>query len=183
MSSSAGSASGGQVPAPFFARPFQWLLLALVLLCVPIVGYMVDAGMPWEAMHPAINAMLNGASFILLSVGFVAIKMGNRDFHKSCMVGAFGCSSLFLISYLARYAMSGTHHYPGTGAAKAIYLFVLFSHMLLAIALVPLVLRSLFLAYKGRDEAHRKVAKWTWPIWAYVSLTGVLVYFMLYQFA
>ncbi len=99
------------------------------------------------------------------------------------MLAAFASSTVFLISYLSRYAMSGTHRYPGTGWDKAIYLVILFSHMVLAAFAVPLILRLLWLAWKKRHEQHRHLARWVWPIWIYVSATGVIVYLMLYPLA
>ena len=165
----------------FIETPFAWLLLAIVLLFIPLAGYMWQAEMPWDAVHPAINAMLNGSSLVSLLAGRVAIKKANEHLHKQCMVAAFASSTLFLISYLTRYAISGTHHYPGHGWPKVVYLVILFSHMLLASLLVPMVLRSLYLGHKGQRSKHRKIARWTWPVWVYVSVTGVLVYLMLYR--
>lgn len=156
-------------------------MLAIALAFVPFFGYMLQAGMDWEAVHPAINAMLNGTCFVFLCVGRIAIAKKRELLHKQCMIAAFTSSSVFLASYLARYAISGTHHYPGDGWPKTLYLIILFSHMLLAMVLVPLVLRSLYLGIKMRRVKHRRLARWTWPIWMYVSVTGVLVYLMLYQ--
>lgn len=166
----------------FFENPFAWVLLGIVVLFIPLSGYMLQAGMQWDAMHPAINAMLNGSCLVFLSVGRYAIGHKKESLHKQCMIAAFTSSSVFLASYLARYAMSGTHHYPGSGAAKVFYLLILFSHMILAMVLVPMVLRSMYLGIKGKREQHKRLARWTWPIWTYVSLTGVMVYLMLYQF-
>jgi putative membrane protein len=174
---------GTTAERPFFGRPYNWLLFALALLAVPLVGYMLQSGMDWESMHPAINAMLNGSSTVFLTAGYVAIRRKNVELHRLCMVSAFSASTLFLASYLARFAISGTHRYPGEGWDKILYLAILFSHMLLAAAVVPLVLRALYLAWRGRFEAHRRVARWTWPIWMYVSVTGVVVYLMLYPIA
>ena len=168
---------------PFFGRPFVWLCFALLLLVVPIVGYMLNANMVWEEVHPALNAMFNGTSAVFLVAGYVAIRRGRKAFHRSCMLGAFTASSVFLASYLTRYAISGTHRYPGDGADKIAYLVILMSHMFLAMAVVPLVLRSLWLAYKGRFDAHKRIVRFTWPIWMYVSVTGVAIYVMLYPIA
>jgi putative membrane protein len=171
-------------PRPFYGKPMAWLLFALLLLAVPVVGFMMQAGMPWDEVHPAINAMLNGSAAVFLVAGWIAIKRDNRDLHRSCMLAAFTASSIFLASYLLRFYLSGTHKYPGAGWDKTLYLVILFSHMLLAMVLVPLVLRTLYLAlWKKRYAKHRKIARWTWPIWIYVSVTGVLVYLMLYPIA
>ena len=130
---------------------------------------------------PAVNACLNGLAAFFLIGGFVAIKRGRRELHKRFMLGAFGASTVFLASYLTRYALTGTTHFPVGGGWKVAYLVILFSHMFLAMGLVPMVLRTVWLPWKGRYEQHRSIARWTFPIWAYVSLTGVVVYFMLYH--
>jgi len=138
-------------------------------------------GAPWEQIHPAINAMLNASCFIFLLAGRAAIARGRERLHRKFMLRAFAASSVFLASYLLRFAMSGTHRYAGHGWDKGLYLAILFSHMLLATAVVPLVLRSIFLALKGQRKKHARLVRWTWPIWAYVSITGVVVYVMLYR--
>ncbi|HTM21951.1 MAG TPA: DUF420 domain-containing protein [Kofleriaceae bacterium] len=170
-------------PRPFYGNPFAWLLFALVLLIVPAVGYLLSAGTPWEQIHPAINAMLNGSSALFLGLGRWAIAGRRIPLHRSSMIAAFTASSLFLASYLARYAVSGSHHYPGHGWDRTAYLVLLSSHMLLAIVLLPLAIRTLYLGLRRRDARHRRLARWTWPLWIYVSVTGVLVYLMLYQLA
>jgi uncharacterized membrane protein YozB (DUF420 family) len=178
-----GSSEAAAVARPFYGKPYAWIVFALLLLAVPMVGYMVQAGMGWEQMHPAINAMLNGSSAIFLASGFVAIRLKQVALHRACMVSAFTASSVFLASYLIRFAISGAHRYPGAGWDKTLYLVILFSHMALAVAVVPLSLRALYLGWRGRYAAHRRVARWTWPIWMYVSVTGVVVYLMLYPIA
>lgn len=132
---------------------------------------------------PAVNATLNGTCAVLLVAGRVAIAKKRADLHRKVMVSAFSVSCVFLVSYAVRVLLSGTHRYPGVGLAKAAYYVVLFSHMALAAAVVPLVLSSLWLARKEAFAKHRKVAAWTFPIWLYVSVTGVLVYLMLFQWA
>jgi uncharacterized membrane protein YozB (DUF420 family) len=134
-----------------------------------------------EQLHPAINAALNLTAFAFLVGGRMAIARGDEALHKRRMLSAFGASTVFLISYLIRFATTGAHKYPGEGWDKTLYLVILFSHMVLAVVLVPLVLGALRLALRGRFEAHKKLVKYTWPIWAYVSATGVLVYLMLYH--
>lgn len=127
-----------------------------------------------------VNACLNATSAVLLVLGRVAIARRARARHRALMVSAFAVSALFLASYLARVALTGTHKDPHTGAVHAIYLAVLVSHMLLAMLVVPLVLRTLFLAHRQRHDDHRRVARWTFPVWLYVSVTGVVVYVLLY---
>lgn len=139
--------------------------------------------MTWEHIHPAINAALNGTCAILLILGRIAIARGDREVHRRWMTAAFTTSAVFLVSYVIRFLTTGSHRYPGDGADKIVYLVVLFSHMVLAVVLVPLVLRALQLAFRGDFERHVKVVKWGWPIWMYVSVTGVIVYFMLYHLA
>ena len=127
------------------------------------------------------NAIMNGTAAVLLLCGWVTIRRGRRDIHWKFMTGAFIVSCLFLISYVTRVLVSGTHYYPGRGAWKAIYFSVLITHMLLAITVPPLALRTLFLARKKRYAEHKRIVRYTWPIWMYVSVTGVLVYVLLYH--
>jgi putative membrane protein len=139
--------------------------------------------MSWEQLHPAINAALNLTSFVLLIGGRMAIARGDTALHRKRMLAAFTTSSIFLVSYLARWATSGTHRYPGTGWDKYLYLVILFSHMVLALVLVPYVLGALRYALGGNFEKHKRIVRVTWPVWVYVSVTGVLVYLMLYHLA
>lgn len=130
---------------------------------------------------PAVNAVLNATAATCLVLGFRAIRGGHREVHRRFMLGAFGASAIFLASYLTRFALTGTHRFPVEGYWKALYLAVLFSHMLLAMALLPMVLRTLWLPLRGRFPEHRRIARFTFPVWVYVSVTGVLVYFLLYH--
>jgi putative membrane protein len=139
--------------------------------------------MTWEHLHPAINAALNGTCAVLLIAGRIAIARGDRDAHRRYMIGAVSASTVFLISYLIRFATTGAHKYPGDGWDKIAYLVILFSHMALAAVLVPLVIRALTHALRGNFARHLRIVKWGWPIWMYVSVTGVIVYFMLYHVA
>jgi len=132
---------------------------------------------------PTVNASLNAISAILAVAGWRAIRAGKRERHRTLMLSALLCSALFLAGYLTRMALTGTHRFPGGGALRAVYLAVLGSHTVLAAAALPLVLRTLYLALRERFEAHRRLARWTFPIWAYVSVTGVVVYLMLYHLA
>ena len=173
-----------EVPAPrFYGRPFAWLLFALAMLAIPLAGAMWKAGWRWEEIHPALNAVLNATSAIFLTAGFLAIRRRQIALHRSCMIAAVSASALFLVSYVARYASSGSHPYPGHGWGKAVYLVILFSHMLLAIVILPMVLRALFLARRERFVEHKRIARILWPMWIYVCVTGIAVYFILYHFA
>jgi putative membrane protein len=139
--------------------------------------------MALEQVHPAINAALNLTSFVFLVLGRVAIARGDAALHKRRMLSAFTASSVFLVSYLIRYAVSGTHKYPGAGWDRTLYLVILMTHMVLAMALLPLVIGALRRALRGEFAAHRRLVRFAWPIWIYVSATGVLVYLMLYHLA
>jgi len=132
---------------------------------------------------PPVNAALNATSATLLLLGWRAIRSGERIRHRNLMLSALGTSALFLVGYLTRIALTGTHRFPGTGFLRTGYLLLLGSHTLLAAAIVPLIAVSLWLAWKGRFDAHRRVARYTLPAWFYVSVTGVLVYVMLYWVA
>lgn len=132
---------------------------------------------------PSVDATLNAASAVLLVAGFAAIRAGNRRVHRRLMLAAVGTSTLFLASYLTRVWLTGTHRFPGGGALRNAYLAVLASHTLLAAAVLPLVVVTLARALRGRFEPHRKIARWTLPVWLYVSVTGVAVYVLLYWVA
>lgn len=132
---------------------------------------------------PALNATLNGISTLLLLAGFVFIKSGRRDAHRKCMISAFVTSCVFLVCYvLHKILVRGVHTpFGGEGFIRTIYYVMLISHIILAIVIVPMILVTMARAIRGRDEAHKRIARWTWPLWFYVSVTGVLVYFFLYQ--
>lgn len=132
---------------------------------------------------PTVNAALNGTSALLLLAGWSAIRAKRRRLHRNLMLAALSASALFLAGYLTRLALTGTHRFPGGGALRAAYLALLASHTLLAAVVAPLVLRTVFLSLGGRFAEHRRLARWTFPIWIYVSITGVVVYVMLYHLA
>ncbi len=132
---------------------------------------------------PAWNAALNATSGILLVLGRRAIRAGDRARHRRLMIAAVAVSALFLVSYLARVALTGLHRFPIGGPVRALYLALLGSHTLLAALAAPLALWTLALALRERIAAHRRLARVTYPVWLYVSVTGVLVYLMLYQVA
>lgn len=130
-----------------------------------------------------LNASLNGLAAILLFIGWRAIRNQKEKLHKKLMGSAFAVSLVFLISYLTRLFISGTHRYPGEGAVKTLYFVILASHVVLA-ALVPfLAIITIYFALKRRLSSHRKIAQVTFPIWMYVSVTGVVIYIMLYHFS
>lgn len=136
---------------------------------------------------PALNAGLNLLSALFLSLGYYHIRQGRQTTHQRFMVAAFITSILFLVSYLTYHTYVA--HYLGKGPTvfrdpawfRPFYLAILLTHTVLAMVVVPMVLRSLYLAWKGRFESHRKLSRWTWPVWMYVSVTGVAIYLLLYQ--
>jgi putative membrane protein len=130
---------------------------------------------------PAVNAFLNGTSAVLLSAGYVCIRRRRVAAHRACMVTAFGISVLFLVSYLVYHAQAGSVPFAGQGLVRPVYFGLLLSHIVLAAAIVPLALVTLYRAWSERFDRHRRIARWTLPVWLYVSVTGVLVYWMLYH--
>jgi uncharacterized membrane protein YozB (DUF420 family) len=131
---------------------------------------------------PALNATLNGTSAILLAYGYWLIRNGRKQQHKRVMITAFSVSILFLISYVVYHAQVGSVHYPHTGALRAVYLTILFTHTVLAATVPVLAIITLRRGLRGKFDRHRAIARWTLPIWMYVCVTGVVVYLMLYQF-
>ena len=129
---------------------------------------------------PAVNAALNGICTVLLLTGYVLLRLGKIRLHKLCMVSAFGCSSLFLLLYLYFHAHAGVIRFGGQGWIRPVYFTLLISHTTLAALIVPLVLITLTRAFRSRFGPHRRIARWTLPLWLYVSVTGVVVYWLLY---
>jgi uncharacterized membrane protein YozB (DUF420 family) len=129
----------------------------------------------------AVNASLNATSAVALITGLVLIRRRRAHAHRKAMLTALTASAVFLVFYLVRVGLTGTHDFAGTGAARTVYLSILFSHMILAVVVVPLVLRLLWLVRKRRFHDHARLARWVFPVWAYVSVTGLVVYLLLYQ--
>lgn len=132
---------------------------------------------------PALNAALNGIATVLITAGFIFIKRGNRGAHQKCMLTAAAVSALFLVGYITHKVLMQGMHTPfgGEGLIRRVYYAMLVSHIILAMAIAYLVPRTFLLAIKGDFARHKAWAKWTFPIWYYVSVTGVLVYFSLYH--
>jgi putative membrane protein len=128
---------------------------------------------------PALNALLNGLCAIALCVGFYFIKQRNRAAHRTSMLVAFGFSTLFLISYIVNHAIHGDTVFPGQGSVRTLYLAILASHILLSVVALPMVLTTFFFSLTGRFVLHRRIARVTFPIWLYVSITGVVVFVFL----
>ena len=139
------------------------------------------------SMLPTVNALLNGTAAVLLLVGFRFIRARNMSAHRACMLAAFGVSAVFLVSYITYHVHRtyvtglGPTRFPGQGPARTVYLTILISHTILAVTVVPLVLVTLRRALKGDFDRHRRLARVTLPVWLYVSVTGVVIYVMLYR--
>ncbi len=130
---------------------------------------------------PALNALLNGAAATLLTAGYVLIRQGRVAQHKGCMLAALGTSALFLASYLIYHYHVGSRPFPGEGTVRVVYFVILITHVVLAAAILPLALVTAARGLAGRYDRHVRIARWTLPIWLYVSVTGVVIYLMLYQ--
>jgi putative membrane protein len=131
------------------------------------------------AFLPALNALLNGLSAVALLIGYTFIRARHIQAHRAAMMTAFGFSTLFLISYILHHALHGDVRYPAHAALRSVYLPLLASHILLAVVALPLILVTFFFSLSGRIPQHRKVARWTFPLWLYVSITGVVTWAML----
>jgi putative membrane protein len=130
---------------------------------------------------PAVNACLNSASTILLTTGYILIRRKRQNAHRNCMIGALVTSTLFLACYLYYHAHAGRTVFANPAWFKPIYLTILLTHTVLAVVIVPMIILTVVPALKQRFDRHRKIARWTWPLWMYVSVTGVIIYFLLYQ--
>lgn len=130
---------------------------------------------------PAVDAALNATSALFLTLGYIFIRRKNIQAHKICMLAAFGTSVIFLACYLTYHYFHGATRFSGEGTVRWIYFSILGSHTVLAAAIVPMVLVTLYRALRGRFESHKRIARWTLPVWLYVSVTGVVVYWMLYH--
>lgn len=133
------------------------------------------------SMFPAIDATLNGTAALLLATGYVFIRRRNVPAHRACMLAAFAVSTLFLGCYLYYHFNVGRTTFSGQGWIRPVYFAILLSHTILAVTVVPLVLVTLVHALRGRLSKHVRIARWTLPIWFYVSVTGVLIYWLLYH--
>lgn len=130
---------------------------------------------------PALNATLNATCFVLLTTGYVLVRRGRIAQHRAVMIAACCTSVVFLVSYLTYHAQIGSKHFEGQGPIRYVYFTILLTHTVLAAAIVPMVLVTLTRGLKRQDLRHRAIARWTLPVWMYVSVTGVIVYFMLYR--
>src|SRR5688572_28519050 len=130
---------------------------------------------------PALNAMLNGTAAVFLTAGYVLIRRGQWEMHKRCMLATLVTSALFLISYVVYHLNVGSRPFPGQGIARGIYFTILLTHVVLAATILPLALTTTARGLAAQYDRHVRIARWTLPIWIYVSVTGVVIYLMLYQ--
>ncbi len=130
---------------------------------------------------PALNATLNALSGVLLATGYLFIRTRRIAAHRACMLGAFGTSTLFLVSYVVYHWNAGSRPFPGAGPIRLVYFAILITHVILAAAILPLSLLTLAHALRARFDRHVRVARWTFPVWMYVSGSGVVIYLMLYR--
>lgn len=138
-----------------------------------------DSTASWVQQLPALNAFLNSISTILIVAGYIAVRQKNYIAHMRFMLTAFVASSLFLISYLVYHNFVGHTPFPGEGFIRPVYFTILISHIILSAFVVPLVLTSYYFAFSGKFKTHRSVSLWTFPVWLYVSVTGVMIFFIL----
>jgi len=172
-------------PAPSSTRSAIGAILAVSAAATVFLFWLIyvhpaaDQGSARMAFLPGLNALLNGLSATALLIGFTLVKARRIPAHRAAMMTAFAFSTLFLASYILHHALHGDVRYPAHGALRGLYLPLLASHIVLAIVALPLVLVTFFFSLTGRIPQHRKVARWTFPLWLYVSVTGVITYAML----
>jgi putative membrane protein len=159
------------------------LTLVVILAVVGVMALAPGANSATSSPTPlaTLNVLLNAAAGVALLVGYVYIRRGKVVQHRRCMLTAFGLSAVFLVSYLLHHARVGSVPFAGTGAWRTLYFSILVPHIVLAAVIVPLALFTIYRGWTGRIEAHRRVARWTFPIWIYVSFSGVAVYWLLYR--
>ncbi|MCP4200497.1 MAG: DUF420 domain-containing protein [bacterium] len=133
------------------------------------------------SMLPSVNAGLNATAAVFLMVGYVLVRQRKTEAHRAAMLAALACSVLFLASYLYYHSQAGSTRFPGTSTARTIYLTILLTHTVLAATVPFLAGITVYRALRGRFEKHRAIARWTLPVWLYVSVTGVVIYWMLYR--
>lgn len=173
------------VPRRLGLRPLPWILglSAAISAFLFWLIYFRDAsaeGAPaWVTHLPATNAVLNGLAACCLVMGFVAIRSGRRTVHMRWMVTAVTFSALFLVSYVTYHQFHGDTPFPGTGFVRPIYFFILISHIALSIMALPMVMLTVLWAMLSKFDQHRAIARWTLPVWLYVSVTGVVVFLFL----
>lgn len=156
-------------------------LVVIGLVAVLILGSPASSGPQDPGWLPTVNAVLNGTSGLLLCLGYAFIRQRRIDAHRACMMLATVVSALFLVTYVVHHAQVGSVRFEGPGWLRTLYLAVLLPHVVLSAALVPMALTTLSFAWRGNFARHRRVARWTFPVWLFVSVSGVVVYWMLYH--
>jgi putative membrane protein len=171
---------------PTLTKPLAAIVLVSAVACAVILAlvYGRSAGATaghaaWVLQLPLLNALFNALSAGLVVMGVRAIRAGDAARHKRLMLGAFAASGLFLVSYLTYHALHGDAKFPGIGWIRPVYFFILISHIGLSVIVLPLVLLTFFLSLSGRFPTHKRIARWTFPLWTYVSVTGVLIVLLL----
>ncbi len=167
-------------PMQFGATNAVVTLTAMSFLVWVVYFHEGDGGISRATGPPLLNAILNGTSAVLISFGLWAIKQRKRTLHMRLMLSAFASSALFFSNYIYYHFSHGDTHFAGQGLVRPVYFTVLISHVLLSIVTFPMILTSLYLGLSNRLVAHRRLSRWTWAGWMYVSVTGVLVYLMLH---
>jgi putative membrane protein len=165
------------------ARRLVAALSAIVVVAVALVIYVLPArnGAGAPGVLPTVNAILNGGAGVLLFVGWLNIRRRRVAAHRLCMLSAFALSSVFLVTYLVHHAQVGSVKYQGEGLLRALYFALLVPHIVLAAVVVPLALLTIYRGWTNRISLHRRIARVTLPVWLFVSVSGVIVYFMLYR--
>jgi len=165
--------------------PVLWITGISLAVVGAVVAVMVGGGStsggPVPSTIPTVNAALNATSTGLLVTGWLCIRRGNRAAHRACMLAAFGVSAAFLVGYLLHHARVGSVPFAGQGVLRSVYFAVLVPHIVLSALVLPLALVTLWHAWREHFDRHRRLARWTLPIWLYVSVSGVVVYWMLYR--
>lgn len=156
--------------------------LVVVAVAFLLLGRRPQIGtVPDVSTLPVLNALLNATSAVLLLAGYLFIRQRKVTAHKACMLTAFGVSSLFLVSYVIYHYHAGSKPFQGQGWMRVLYFLLLISHLTLATLIIPLALTTIYRAWRGQFARHMRIARWTLPLWLYVSVTGVVVYWMLYH--
>jgi len=156
--------------------------LVVVAVAFLLLGRRPPMGtVPDVSTLPVLNALLNATSALLLLAGYLFIRQRKVTAHKTCMLTAFGVSSLFLVSYVIYHYHAGSKPFQGQGWVRGLYFLLLISHLTLATLIIPFALTTIYRAWRGQFARHMRIARWTLPLWLYVSVTGVVVYWMLYH--
>ena len=176
--------SATDTPTPRADRAFYLFAALFSAVALGLIGYLLlgrDAQQPGVDLRfmPAVNAAFNSVATVLMIAAYVAIRRGKRQLHMYLMVSALAASALFLVGYLAYHYVHGDTKFVGPPAIRAVYLAILASHVLLSMVMLPMILVTVYLSVTGRLMRHRRLARWTLPIWLYVSVTGVVIFFML----